>query len=53
VLAEVIEQNRRKCEWTERESTAMKALTCALDQEVQRAGLRSVADFQRSRASGR
>ena len=53
VLAEVIEQDRRECQWTERESAAVKALTCVLDQEVQRAGFRSVADFQRSRASGR
>jgi hypothetical protein len=53
VLADVIEQGRREREWTERESAAVKALTCALDQEVQRAGSRSVADFQRSRASGR
>jgi hypothetical protein len=53
VLCDVIEQGRGECQWTERDSTAMKALTCALDQEVQRAGFRSVADFQRSRASGR
>jgi hypothetical protein len=53
VLADVIGQDRRECEWTERDSTAMKSLTCALDQGVQRAGFRSVADFQRSRASGR
>jgi hypothetical protein len=49
VLADVIEQNRRECQWTERESTAVRALTCALDQEVQRAGFRSVAELQRHR----
>ena len=43
VLADVIEQNRRECQWTERESTAVKALTCAFEQEVQRAGYRSMA----------
>jgi hypothetical protein len=53
VLADVIEQGKGECQWTERESTAVKALTCAFEQEVQRAGFRSVAKFQRSRASGR
>lgn len=47
VLAEVIEQNRPECEWTEHESTAVQALTCALEQEAQRAGYRSMAGFQR------
>ena len=40
VLADVIEQGTRECQWTERESTAVKALTCAFDQEMQRAGFR-------------
>jgi hypothetical protein len=53
VLIDVIEQGKRECQWTERESAAVKALTCALEQEVQRAGYRSMAVFQRSRASGR
>jgi hypothetical protein len=53
VLADAIEQGRRECEWTERESTAVRALTCAFEQEVQRAGYRSMAEFQRSSASGR
>jgi hypothetical protein len=53
VLADVIGRDRRECQWTERESTAVKALTCALDQAVQRAGYRSMAEFQRSCASGR
>lgn len=47
VLADVIEQGRRECQWTERESTAVKALTCAFEQEAQRAGYRSMAEFQR------
>ena len=47
VLAEVIEQNRRECEWAEREAAAVKALTCVLEQEVQRAGYRPTAEFQR------
>jgi hypothetical protein len=53
VRIDVIEQGKRECQWTERESAAVKALTCALEQEVQRAGYRSVAEFQRSSASGR
>jgi hypothetical protein len=53
VLVDAIEQGRRECQWTERESTAVKALTCAFEQEVQRVGYRSMAEFQRSCASGR
>ena len=53
VLSDVIEQNRRECQWTEREAAAVKALTCAFEQEVQLAGYRSTAEFQRSCASGR
>jgi hypothetical protein len=53
VLRDVIEQGKRECQWTERESTAVKALSRAFEQEVQRAGYRSMAAFQRSCASGR
>ena len=53
VLIDVIKQGKRECQWTEREAAAMKAFTCAFEQEVQRAGYRSVADFQRSCGSGR
>jgi hypothetical protein len=53
VLVDAIEQGRRECQWTERESTAVKALTCAFEREVRRAGYRSMAEFQRSCASGR
>jgi hypothetical protein len=53
VLADVIEQGKTDCQWTERESAAMRVLTCAFEQEVQRAGYRSMAEFQRSSASGR
>jgi hypothetical protein len=53
VLIDVIEQGKRECQWTERESAGVKALTCAFQQEVQRAGYRSMAAFQRSCASGR
>jgi len=52
-LEDVIGQNKRECQWTEREAAAMKAFTCAFEQEVLRAGYRSVADFQRSSAAGR
>jgi hypothetical protein len=47
VLADVIEPGRRECEWTESESTAVRALTGAFEQEVRRAGYRSMAEFQR------
>ena len=53
VLIDVIEQGKRACEWTDRESAAVKALTGALEQEVQRAEYRSMAELQRSCASGR
>lgn len=47
VLADVIVQGRRECQWTERESAAVKALTCAFEQKVRRIGYRSMAGFQR------
>jgi hypothetical protein len=47
VLIDMCEQGKRECEWTERESAAVKALTGAFEQEVLRAGYRSVAEFQR------
>jgi hypothetical protein len=53
VLADVIEQGEPECQWTERESAAVKALTCALEKEVQRAGYRSLEDFQSSYGGGR
>ena len=46
-LINVTESGKREGEWTERESAAAKALSCAFEQEVQRAGYRSVAEFQR------
>jgi hypothetical protein len=49
VLENVIGQGKRECQWTEREAAAMKAFTCAFEQEVQRAGYRSAAEFQRGR----
>jgi hypothetical protein len=53
VLADVIEQGKREWQWTEREAAAVKALTGAFEQEVQRAGYRSVTEFQKFCASGR
>jgi hypothetical protein len=53
VLIDVLKQGKRECQWTEREAAAMKALTCAFEQEVRRAGYRSTAEFQRSCGSGR
>jgi hypothetical protein len=52
VLIDVIKQGKRECQWTEREAAAMKAFTCAFEQEVQRAGYRSMAEFHRSCAAG-
>jgi hypothetical protein len=52
-LEDVTGQGKRECQWTEREAEAAKALTCAFEQEVQRAGYRSTAEFHRSHASGR
>jgi hypothetical protein len=53
VLAEVIEHGKPECQWMEREAAPVKALTCAFEQEVQLAGYRSTAEFQRSCASRR
>ena len=53
VLIDVIEQGKPECQWTERESVAVKALTCGLDQEVQRAGYRSLQALQSSCGGGR
>jgi hypothetical protein len=53
VLIDVIKQGKRECQWTEREAAAVRAFTFAFEQEVQRAGYRSVAEFQRSCGSGR
>jgi hypothetical protein len=50
-LEKVTGQGKR--EWTKREAAAAKALTGAFEQEVQRAGYRSTAEFQRSYAAGR
>ena len=47
VLIDVIKQGKRECQWTEREAAAVKAVTCAFEQEGQRAGYRSMAEFQR------
>jgi hypothetical protein len=47
MLGDVIKQGKRECQWTESESTAVRALTRAFEQEVRRAGYRSMAEFQR------
>ena len=52
-LEDVTGQVKRECQWTEREAEAAKALTGAFEQEVQRAGYRSMTEFQRSSAAGR
>jgi hypothetical protein len=52
-LEEVTGQGKQECQWTKREAAAAKALSCGFEQEVQRAGYRSAAEFQRSSAAGR
>jgi hypothetical protein len=47
-LEDVIGQSKLECQWTEREAVAVNALSCAFEQEVQRAGYGSMAEFQRS-----
>jgi len=47
VLRDVIAEGKQECQWTECELTAVKALNCAFEREVQRAGYRSMAEFQR------
>jgi hypothetical protein len=47
VLIDIGEQGKQQSEWTERESAAIKAYSDAFDQEVLRAGYRSVAEFNR------
>jgi len=42
VLLDMVEQDKRENEWTERESAAAKALTVAFEQEVLRAGRQSL-----------
>ena len=46
VLIDATGQGKQECEWTERELAAVKALSCAFEQEVQRAGYGSVKEFQ-------
>jgi hypothetical protein len=52
VLEDVARQGKQECEWTERESAVVKALSCAFEQEVRRAGYRSVKEFQASCRGG-
>jgi hypothetical protein len=47
-LIAIGEQGKPPGEWTEPESAAVHALASAFDQEVLRAGYRSVAEFQRN-----
>jgi hypothetical protein len=48
VLWELTQSGKREGEWTERESAAVQAVSCAYDREVKLAGYPSVAAFQRS-----
>jgi hypothetical protein len=53
VLEDAARQGKQECEWTERESAAVKAFSCAFEQEVRRAGYGSVKEFQSSCRGGR
>jgi len=46
VLEDAARQGKQECEWTERESAAVKAFAGAFEQEVRRAGYGSVKEFQ-------
>jgi hypothetical protein len=47
VLRDVVAEGKPECQWTECELAAVKALNGALEREAQRAGYRSMADYQR------
>ena len=47
-LEDIVEQGTQANQWTEREAGAVKALTTAFEQEIQRAGYATVREFQLS-----
>jgi hypothetical protein len=47
-LRETIEHGKQSGQYPERESNAMKAITSAFEQEVQKAGYATVREFHRS-----
>jgi hypothetical protein len=48
VLRDVVDKAMPEREWTDRESAAVKALSCAFELEAQRAGYGSAKDFRSS-----
>ena len=53
VLEDAARQGKQECEWTERESAAVKSFSGAFEHEVRRAGYGSVEEFQSSCRGGR
>jgi hypothetical protein len=47
-LRDIVEQRKQPGQYTERESEAVKAITRAFEQEVQKAGYATVREFQQS-----
>jgi hypothetical protein len=48
ILAEVIGQGKPETEWTNAELAAIDAYNCALEEELERAGFRSVRQFEQT-----
>lgn len=53
VLRAVVDEGKPEREWTDRESAAVKALSCAFELEAQRAGYGSLKDLRASCGGGR
>ena len=47
-LEDIVGQGAQANQWTQREAGAVKALTAAFEQEVQKAGYATIRKFQRS-----
>jgi hypothetical protein len=47
-LEDIVGQETQANQWTQREAGAVKALTTAFEQEVQKAGYATIRKFQRS-----
>jgi hypothetical protein len=48
ILAEVISQGKQETEWTDAESAAIDAYNSAFEKELERAGFRSVRQFEQT-----
>lgn len=52
VLCDIADHGKQESDWTESESSAVKAFAFAFEQEVQGAGYRSIREFHRSCGNG-